>query len=111
MHRLLPLFSALMLALMVWSGSAAHAIEVTKCGEVASGEVAGHFEGDGDEVPADAEKGVPHHHGTCHGHCVGVPTDAHAGNVVQMAGIGNRTAAVPFRVGASPGAALRPPIA
>ena len=27
-----------------------------------------HAEGDRDQVPADADQGIPHHHGTCHGH-------------------------------------------
>ena len=35
-----------------------------------------HAEGDGDQVPADTDQGVPHHHGTCHGHAFALETDA-----------------------------------
>ncbi|MBC9031406.1 hypothetical protein IAG41_03280 [Sphingomonas sp. JC676] len=35
-----------------------------------------HSEGDLDQVPADADQDVPHHHGTCHGHAFAVETDA-----------------------------------
>ena len=27
-----------------------------------------HADGDADQVPADSDQSVPHHHGTCHGH-------------------------------------------
>nr|WP_294811109.1 hypothetical protein [uncultured Sphingomonas sp.] len=37
-----------------------------------------HAEGDRDQVPADADQGVPHHHGTCHGHAFAVEVDARA---------------------------------
>ena len=36
----------------------------------------GHSAGDADEVPADADKGYPHHHGGCHDHGIGVPATA-----------------------------------
>lgn len=34
--------------------------------------------GESDQVPADADQGVPHHHGTCHGHAFAVEADAQA---------------------------------
>jgi hypothetical protein len=37
-----------------------------------------HVDGDSDQVPADADQGVPHHHGTCHGHAFALETDAQA---------------------------------
>ena len=36
-----------------------------------SGEI--HYEGDTDQSPGDSDKGVPHHHGSCHGHCLFTP--------------------------------------
>ena len=73
MHRLTALFLSLLLVLSLGLGSAAHASEGLGCLEVSSATSIGHAEGDGDEVPADSEKGYPHHHGGCHGHHVGVP--------------------------------------
>ena len=35
--------------------------------------MAAHAPGDGDEVPADADKGYPHHHASCHEHHVNTP--------------------------------------
>lgn len=36
-----------------------------------------HSAGDADQSPGDADKAIPHHHGTCHGQSLDVPaTDA-----------------------------------
>jgi len=36
-----------------------------------------HSDGDADQSPGDADKAMPHHHGTCHGQSLDVPaTDA-----------------------------------
>lgn len=57
---LLMLASSLVMSATVhareWPGSA-----TIEC----SGTV--HSEGDSDQSPGDADKGMPHHHGTCHG--------------------------------------------
>lgn len=37
-----------------------------------------HAEGDGGQVPPDADQGVPHHHGGCHAHVVALQADAPA---------------------------------
>ncbi len=37
-----------------------------------------HADGDRDQVPADADQGIPHHHGTCHGHAFALEADAQA---------------------------------
>lgn len=78
MHRLSALFLCLMLALSLGLGSAARATEGDACIEVAAAADLGHSASDADQVPADSDKGYPHHHGGCHGHCMGVPvtTDA-----------------------------------
>lgn len=33
----------------------------------------GHTPGDADQVPADGDKGYPHHHGGCHGDHIAAP--------------------------------------
>jgi hypothetical protein len=73
MHRLSALFLSLMLVLSLGFGSVAHAAEGVKGVELPFAMSIGHVDGDGDQVPADSEKGYPHHHGGCHGHEIGVP--------------------------------------
>jgi hypothetical protein len=74
MRKLLPLLACLMLVLTGWSG-VAHAAESMMCGELTQAEEATHIAGDGDEVPADADKGYPHHHAACHDHQVAAPVE------------------------------------
>ncbi|MBO9712186.1 hypothetical protein [Sphingomonas sp.] len=76
MRRLTALFLALALCLSLFAASASHAVEQLGCVDAASAVEAGHFDGDKDEVPADADKGYPHHHGVCHGHHVAAETDS-----------------------------------
>jgi hypothetical protein len=68
-----------------------------------------HADGDRDEVPADADQGIPHHHGGCHGHVVALEADMLAPAPHPLPGAG---AASP-RVGTLPSRlidpALRPP--
>ncbi len=87
MRRLIILVLSMLLASSLGLGSVAHAAEAITCVSVSAEPVAGHVDGDRDQVPADAEKGYPHHHGGCHGHHVGVPitTDAVPHGVVQIA--------------------------
>ena len=61
------LIGALMLVLMLWAGGLAHAAEQVDCIPVTA-EAAGHYDGDGDELPPDSEEGVAHHHAGCSGH-------------------------------------------
>ena len=110
MRRLLPLVSAFMLVLVLWTGSAAHAAEAMECGTEAAAS-AGHYEGDGDEVPADGDSGTPHHHGVCHGHCVGVPADREDRCEADHADAPNLAFQKSFHSGTPPDTALRPPIA
>jgi hypothetical protein len=44
-----------------------HAQESYSAAEISCGG-APHAEGDADQLPADGDQPVPHHHGTCHGH-------------------------------------------
>jgi hypothetical protein len=73
MHRLPALFLYLMLVLSLAFGSVAHATEGPVCIEATTATAIDHVDGDADQVPADADKAYPHHHGGCHGHHVGMP--------------------------------------
>lgn len=110
MRRLLTLVSTLMLVVLVFTGTTSHAAEAFGCVEV-SADSAGHFDGDRDQVPADADKGVPHHHGGCSGHHIAVPATAGATQIAAgdetRPGARNRDG-LPSR---EPDRALRPPIA
>lgn len=74
MRKLLPLLACLMLVLTGFAGMA-HAAEAAG-GSVFGVELTVHAPGDGDEVPADSDNGLPHHHNACHGHDVGAPAIA-----------------------------------
>jgi hypothetical protein len=74
MSRFAAFLMYLALSLSLGLGSVKHAAEGVTCIEVSAADAASsHVDGDGDQVPADAEKGYPHHHGECHGHHIGVP--------------------------------------
>lgn len=74
MRKLLPLLACLMLVLTGFAGMT-HAAEAAG-GSIFGIEVTVHAPGDGDEVPADGDNGLPHHHNACHGHDVGTPASA-----------------------------------
>ena len=76
MHRLSALFLCLMLMLSLGLGSVAHATEAVGCVDTTAASSLEHSDGDADQVPADADKAYPHHHGGCHGHHIGVPFEA-----------------------------------
>jgi len=71
MRKLLPFLACLMLVFTTWAGIA-HALEPGGV-EMSRTEMVAHAPGDGDEVPADADKGYPHHHASCHEHNVNTP--------------------------------------
>ncbi|WP_225011143.1 hypothetical protein [Novosphingobium percolationis] len=73
MHRLTILFACLAVFLTLGVGSITHAMEPIVCIDANSAAEIGHTDGDGDQVPADSDKGYPHHHGSCHGHHVAAP--------------------------------------
>jgi len=110
MRRLLPLISAFVLVLVLWTGTSAHAAEAMECAEVTTS-ASGHFEGDGDEVPSDSGQATPHHHSACHGHCIAMPSglepaDQHAADRGYIAAV-----VTDLRLGTGPSTAIRPPIA
>lgn len=73
--RMLRFLMGLALLASIGLGVAAHANEQMCIPGVEATAVAGHVDGDADQVPADSEKGYPHHHGGCHGHHVAAPLD------------------------------------
>ena len=109
MHRWTSILGALLLVLMLWTGSSAHAAERSDC-IPATSEATNHFEGDRDQLP-DREQGAAHHQSGCNGHHVAAPA-----NVVAAA-FALRHERVPFawreagRPGRGPDGQLRPPIA
>jgi hypothetical protein len=107
MRRLLPFLACLMVILTSWSGMA-HAAEVAG-GSIAGVELTFHAVGDGDEVPADSDNGLPHHHTVCHGHDIGHPAPGPVPAVYTADG--QRPMLLPVHVLAPAGedVALRPP--
>lgn len=105
------LVASLMVAVMLWTANVAHAAEAFGCVEVAV-EAPGHFDGDGDQTPADPDKGVSHHHGgNCHGHHNATNDADGAGPLTAAAGaLLDRGPDIRI-AGRAPPAALRPPIA
>jgi len=96
MRKLLPLLACLMLVLTAFAGMG-HAAEAAG-GSVLGIELTIHAPGDGDEVPADGDNGLPHHHNACHGHDVGTPATAcgpETAVLKVMPGIGQLNAPVP----------------
>lgn len=75
MLRRWGLFLLGLLACSLVATATVHAREALGAAEIScSGET--HAVGDRDQVPADADQSVPHHHGTCHGHAFAVEADA-----------------------------------
>jgi hypothetical protein len=102
---MLPLLACLMLVLTAWTGMA-HAAELRG---METSDMAVHVAGDGDEVPADADKAYPHHHANCHEHHLNIAAigdvalvAAHPRNALPAAN-GKRL------TGRLPDPALRPP--
>ncbi len=73
--RMLRFLMGLALLASMGLSVTAHANEQMCIPGVEASAVAGHVDGDADQVPADSEKGYPHHHGGCHGHHVAAPLD------------------------------------
>lgn len=107
MRKLLPFLACLMLVLTMWAGMT-HAAEASGV-ETGRAEMAAHASGDGDEVPADADRDYPHHHASCHEHHVNTPivrTTISSPVAVSTMPPASRSRALS---GHDPEAALRPP--
>lgn len=77
-RRLLTIFACLMLVFSLETTAAAHVLERPDASisahESRAEQIAeAHTSDDVDQVPADSDKGYPHHHGGCHGDHVGAP--------------------------------------
>lgn len=110
MQRWVSLIGALVLAVSLLAGGMAHAAERFDCIPAAA-EAAGHYDGDGDQVPSDPQQGVPHHHAGCSGHQLAAPCDTPdlvIGLSAATLPFAWREAGVPAR---GPDRLLRPPIA
>ena len=108
MRRLLPLLACLMLVLTAWVG-VAHAAEVGGCIETSQYQAGSHVDDDGKLITADADKGYPHHHGSCHAHHMSAPD---ANSLAGRAGPTCSTLATTADatlVGRDADTALRPP--
>lgn len=70
-----------------------------------------HSEGDSDESQGDADKGVPHHHASCHTSFAAVPQIANDLLVLRPAKLPNRLLDAPSVDRWAVGPNLRPPIA
>ena len=78
MRRILNILACLTLVFSLETTAMAHALELPDASvstHMTSGEVIaeGHTPGDADQVPADGDKGYPHHHGGCHGDHIAAP--------------------------------------
>jgi hypothetical protein len=104
----MPFLACFMLMLTAWVG-VAHAAEVGGCIETSQYEAAAHVEGDGDQVPADADKGYPHHHGSCHAHHMSAPKCDTLPGITSTAGSTLTSLDGAALVGRNADAALRPP--
>jgi hypothetical protein len=110
MRGLLGLILTFCLFAGLATGAVAHAAELAGDGEVAAAAQWPHAEGDHDQVPADSDRNVPHHHSICHGHDLAAA--AKAGGPAPFVGAAlPRPAAEAPPAGAMPGSPLRPPIA
>ena len=109
MHRLTILFACLAVFLTLGVGSVSHAMEPIVCIDANSAAEIGHADGDGDQVPADSDKGYPHHHGGCHGHHVAAPmAKAESTSQHKTASMMRPTPSVALTTAVAD-AALRPP--
>lgn len=88
MRRLLNILACLVLVCSLGTTATAHALErpdVSMTIQVPGSEqvAEGHSPGDADEVPADSDKGFPHHHGGCHGDHVAAPIKLASATIVR----------------------------
>ncbi len=110
MRSFWTLLTICMVAMSLFATSLAHATEVPPgCVDSQTAVDMGHANGDGDQVPADGDKGYPHHHGGCHGHQVAPETlkEAALGRPIVKAPL--TPALADFLPAATADPALRPP--
>jgi hypothetical protein len=110
-QRLFSLFSVFVLVAGILFGSLAHATEVAGSPVPTAATAWLHPDGDADQVAADSDKAVPHHHNSCNGHDLAAPLATPGMTCPGFATSASHVAA-PSALGDSPRfLTLRPPIA
>ncbi|MGE4322667.1 MAG: hypothetical protein AB7E60_06500 [Sphingobium sp.] len=108
LRRSLLLFCLLLTSLI--ASTAVHANEFASIVTIeCSGEI--HVANDADPLPGDADRGVPHHHGGCHGHNLCAPVSGSSHIVMGRASDTFYLPASDMFARRAVGPVLRPPIA
>lgn len=108
LRRSLLLFCLLLTSLI--ASTVVHASEFPIAAALeCSGEV--HTENDADQSPGDSDRGVPHHHGSCHGHGLSTPVSDSSNTLTSGASAKLYFPASDVFARWAVGPALRPPIA
>jgi len=114
MFRLLGLLAYVIVSITVGMTSVVHAMEPIGGVTIAASQTTvvaelGHSQGDSDEVPADGDKGYPHHHVSCHGDHIAAPFSCD-GTMLADARPDEQSSRKPFPLASRPtDPALRPP--
>lgn len=111
MRRLLRLIAMLCLLTGLVGGTLLHAAERIGTDEATGATEWQHSDGCLDQVPPDADKKYPHHHGVCHGHDLAAPMIADCAPAAYQPAAAVRPAAVSVPTNGPPDSLLRPPIA
>lgn len=109
MHRWTSLLVAMMLVLMLWTGSAAHAAEPFNC--TAPAQAAGSPDWAQDQVPSSPDQCAVHNHSGCSGHNAEAAPNAAAIEPVLPPNLVLFAWRESGRPGRAPDSDLRPPIA
>ena len=110
MNRWTSILGALLLVLMLWTGSSARAAERFDCIPMTA-EAANHYDGERDQAPTGPDQGVAHHHSCCSGHQIAAPATVATVEIAlseRLAPFIWREAGIPGR---DPDRQLRPPMA
>jgi hypothetical protein len=110
MKRLWLLLAAIMLGVTMTSGSVVHAIEPMGCFDEITSSSSGHADGKDAEGDAEADHGMAHHHGGCHGHYLSDTVTTPALNLAIVSVQIKAPTGQPFMARAPADPALRPPI-
>jgi hypothetical protein len=109
MHR----WGLLILCLLVASFTTSAAVHASEFSNATTLECSGyvHTDGDADETQGDADRAVPHHHGSCHGAASVLPTKLFAPIYIDLRKVKKSVAnSSPLGLWTT-GPDLRPPIA
>ncbi len=109
-RAILSLLAVLMLLTSLGASTVAHAGEPLGCTDMmAPTASAEHADCGMVQVPADADKGYPHHHGVCHGHEIAAALDDAVtpllGHRADQLGV----TTIPRLVGVESGTTIEPP--